>query len=71
MSKITLTVFPLLSLLFLGNNPGNYAAQSNEKTAESQPTRRLDEGVTGYVSKNDCRKRQRHDGSRSQPVERN
>src|SRR5438046_8324105 len=51
MSKITLTVFALLSLLFFGNSSGNYAAQSKENTAESQPARRRDEGVTGTFQK--------------------
>ena len=58
MSKITLTGFALLLLLFLGNSTGNYAAASATATAakaqfkqttpESQPARRsLDEGGTG------------------------
>ncbi len=62
MSRITLTCFALLLLLFLGNSSGNYAAQSKQKHF-----RRADR----HASKNDCRKRQRHDASRSQPVERN
>ena len=33
MSKITLTGFALLSLLFLGNSSGNYAAQSKQNTS--------------------------------------
>ena len=52
MSKITLTIFALLSLLFLGNSSGNYAAQSKQNTAESQPARRSpDEGGTGTLQK--------------------
>ena len=34
-------------LLFLGNGSGNYAAQSKENTADSQPGHGLDEGGTG------------------------
>jgi hypothetical protein len=51
MSKITLTGFALLLLLFLGNSSGNYAAQSNENTADSQPARGLDEGGSGTLQK--------------------
>ena len=35
MSKITLTSFALLLLLFLGNSSGNSAAQSNQKSAHA------------------------------------
>ena len=35
MSKITPTTFALLSLLFIGNTSGNYAAQSKENTSEA------------------------------------
>jgi hypothetical protein len=35
MSRITLTCFTLLSLLFLGNSSENYAAQSKPKTADA------------------------------------
>jgi hypothetical protein len=34
MSKITLTVFALLLLLFLGNSTGNYAAQPKQKNSD-------------------------------------
>jgi hypothetical protein len=51
MSKITVTGFALLLLLFLGNSSGNYAAQSKQNTAERQPARRLDEGGTGTLQK--------------------
>ena len=61
MSKITLTGFALLLLLFLGNSSGNYAAQSKQKSFRS---------ADRHASKNDRRKRQRHDATRSQPVER-
>jgi hypothetical protein len=37
MSKITVTGFALLLLLFLGNSSGNYAAQSKQNTPEGQP----------------------------------
>ena len=40
MSKIMVTGFALLLLLFLGNSSGNYAAQSKQNTAESQPALR-------------------------------
>ena len=36
MSKITLTGFGLLLLLFLGNTSGNYAAQSKQKISDTQ-----------------------------------
>ena len=36
MSKITLTGFSLLLLLFLGNTSGNYAAQSKQKISDAQ-----------------------------------
>jgi hypothetical protein len=36
MSKITLTGFGLLLLLFLGNTSGNYAAQSKQKISDAQ-----------------------------------
>src|SRR5438046_10529064 len=51
MSKITVNGFALLLVLFLGNSSGNYAAQSKQNNAESQPARRLDEGVTGTFQK--------------------
>jgi hypothetical protein len=62
MSKITLTSFGLLLVLFLGNTSGNYAAASATATAakakfeqttpESQLARRsLDEGGTGTLQK--------------------
>ena len=35
MSKITVTGFALLLLLFLGNSSGNYAAQSKEGTSDA------------------------------------
>src|SRR4030095_6950976 len=35
MSKITLTSFALLLLLFLGNSSGNYAAQSKQKPSDA------------------------------------
>src|SRR5262245_57296958 len=34
MSKITLTVLALLSVLFLGSNSGNYGAESKQKTPD-------------------------------------
>jgi hypothetical protein len=62
MSKITLTGFAFLLLLFLGNSTGNYAvasatakaakAQFEQTTPESQSARRsLDEGGTGTLQK--------------------
>jgi hypothetical protein len=60
MSKLTLTDFALLSVLFFGNNSENYAASSataakaqfEQTTPESQPARRsLDEGGTGTLQK--------------------
>src|SRR5262245_38856855 len=36
MSKITCTRFALILLLFLGNNSGNYAAQSKQKKADAR-----------------------------------
>ena len=60
MSKITITGFTLLLLLFLGNSSGNYAAatataakaQLERTTPESQPARRsLDQGGTGTLQK--------------------
>ena len=51
MSKITLTIFALLPLLFLGNSSGDYAAQSKQNTADSQPGHGLDEGGTGTLQK--------------------
>ena len=62
MSKITLTGFALLLLLFLGNSSGNYAAASATATAakaqfeqttpESQSARRsLDEGGAGTLQR--------------------
>jgi hypothetical protein len=62
MSKITLTIFALLLLLFLGNTSGNYAAQSKQNTAQSRPAGRSlspavalakagDEGGTGTFQK--------------------
>src|SRR5215472_15313936 len=51
MSKITVTGFALLLLLFLENSSGNYAAQSKQNTAESQPASRLDGGGTGTFQK--------------------
>jgi len=62
MSKLTLTVFSLLSLLFLGNSSRNYAADSatasaaktqfKQTTPESQPARSsLDERGTGTLQK--------------------
>ena len=44
MSKITFTGFALLLVLFLGNSLRNYAAQSKQNAAESQPAGRVDEG---------------------------
>src|SRR5438067_847648 len=35
MSKMTLTIFALLLLLFLGNSSGNYAAQSKQETSDA------------------------------------
>ena len=35
MSKMSLVGFALLSLLFLGNSPGNYAAQSKQKISDA------------------------------------
>ena len=60
MSKITITGFTLLLLLFLGNSSGNYAAatataakaQFKRTTPESQPARRnLEQGGTGTLQK--------------------
>ncbi len=62
MSKVTLTGFVLLLLLFLGSSAGNYAAASakattakaqlKQNTPESQPARRsLDEGGIGTLQK--------------------
>ena len=62
MSKITITGFTLLLLLFLGNSSGNYAAASATATAaraqfkqttpESQPARRsLDQSGAGTLQK--------------------
>jgi len=62
MSKITITGFTLLLLLFLGNSSGNYAAASataaaardqlQRTTPESQPARRgFDQGETGTLQK--------------------
>ena len=62
MSKITITGFTLLLLLFLGNSSGNYAAASatataaraqfKQNTPESQPARRsFDQGGTGTLQK--------------------
>src|SRR4029077_18462462 len=51
MSKLTLTVFSLLSLLFLGNSSPNYA-ESKENITESQPGRRsVEERGTGTLQK--------------------
>src|SRR5262249_33634772 len=51
MSKLTLIVFALMSLLFLGNSSRNYA-ESKENIAESQPGRRSAEGRgTGTLQK--------------------
>jgi hypothetical protein len=46
-----LTVFTLLLLLFLGNSSANYAAQSKQNTAGSQPAGRADESGTGTFQK--------------------
>src|SRR6266568_3383796 len=52
MSKITLTSFTLLSLLFLGTSSGNYAAQSKQNTADSQPAHpSVDEHGAGTFQK--------------------
>src|SRR4029077_19375373 len=62
MSKITITGFTLLLLLFLGNSSGNYAAASatataaraqfKQSTPESQPARRsFDQDGTGTLQK--------------------
>ena len=52
MSKITLTSFTLLSLLFLGTSSANHAAQSKQNTADSQPARpSVDERGTGTFQK--------------------
>ena len=74
MSKITLTGFALLLLLFLGNSAGNYAAASATATAakaqfeqttpESQPAHRnLDERGTGTFQRMIAEKRQCHNGT--------
>jgi hypothetical protein len=53
MSKITLTTFALLLLLFLGNSSGNSAAQSKENTSDA-PTGTLQKMIVedGSVSMN-------------------
>jgi hypothetical protein len=52
MSKLALTIFALLALLFLGNSTGNYAAQPRENTPEAQVAgRNLDEDGTGTLQK--------------------
>ena len=53
MSKITPSSFALLLLLFLGNSPGNYAAQSKQNTSDA-PTGTLQKMIVenGSVSMN-------------------
>ena len=62
MSRITLTCFALLLLLFLGNSSENYAAQSKQNTSDA-PTGTFQKMIVenGSVTMQ----------SRSQPVQRN
>jgi hypothetical protein len=53
MSRITLTIFALLLLVFLGNSSRNYAAQSKQNASEA-PTGTLQKMIVeiGSVSMN-------------------
>ena len=52
MSKITLTGFALLPLLFLGNSPGNYAAASAMATAaKAQARQKTPDASAGTLQK--------------------